>query len=500
MKSETSLLKRVIQIIALISLMGGLIYFLFGRIFLGALQTKPICKDCNIILISLDTLSANHLPCYGYKRNTAPYLCAFAKENILFKNMFSNSNTTLPSHVSLLTGLYPSKHNVNVPNRDILSSQIAFLPEVLKRNGYNTHFYFTLADSANLPIDTVFNRGIDTITTVTHPNDWKQGLDILDSNNAQGKKTFLFLHTYWVHSPYIVENKQKQAFGNTMNTDTIPDTWTSLTECTSEFITYLTQAIQEDVENGYWGDRDRDIYTNLYAELLTTQRNNGIGREVICDNPRYTPVLSLYVRTYYSYLLSSIDPTQAASVGDLYDSKIRELDDYLQEVIKHVTSSNLKKNTLIVITSDHGEEFLEHGQWEHGKNLYDTSIKVPLIVYIPGYGNKTISDLAQSIDIMPTLLRLVGIPNIDAIDGRDLFKNEGFWHGDKYTVSEKVIDNMKTIRDIRWKLFLNTKTGENIPYELYDGNNDPAEMDNVILSHPNIVQRLMKQLSKIEKK
>ena len=73
---------------------------------------KPICDHCNVILISLDTLGANHLPCYGYERNTSPNLCNFAKENVFFTNAFSNASWTLPSHFSIFTSLYPNHHNM----------------------------------------------------------------------------------------------------------------------------------------------------------------------------------------------------------------------------------------------------------------------------------------------------------------------------------------------------------------------------------------------------
>ena len=79
---------------------------------------KPLCKNCNIILVSLDTLSANHLPCYGYARNTAPNLCTFAENNILFKNAFAKFTRTLPSNVSIFTGQFPSTHGVNTALKD----------------------------------------------------------------------------------------------------------------------------------------------------------------------------------------------------------------------------------------------------------------------------------------------------------------------------------------------------------------------------------------------
>lgn len=454
---------------------------------------KPICRDCNIVFISLDTLSANHLPCYGYKRDTAPYLCSFAASNHLFTNMYANSNTTLPSHVSMFTGLYPSNHKVNLANVDVLSPILPFLPKILHDHGYTTHLNITLQDPSNLPIDKVFARGIDTITSVDHPRDWRKGLDKLSENNAHGKKTFLFLHTYWVHSPYILEGKKNAPFGKRKNMMIVPDTWSSLMNCTPSFLTYLKDALKEDIDNDYWGGEDDSLYKEMYSELSKINKNDLSEVKKLCTNSQYDSVLILYFRSYYSYLLRLRDIKDSPEIVDLYDSKIRELDDYVKQTISRILDTDLKKNTIIIITSDHGEEFMEHGQWEHGKNLYDTSLKVPLIFYIPGYqNNSTHNTLAESIDIFPTILSVLDIPKPVGLDGKNLFSNQP---RKTYAVAEKTIDSMKSIRNNQWKLHISNKSEKVIPYELYDITHDPNEKNNVIFLYPDIVRELMDALS-----
>ena len=90
-----------------------------------------------IILISLDTLRADHLGCYGYTRDTSPHLDAFAKENILFENAVVQSSWTLPSHMSIMTSLYPSFHGVNKKGAVLASGHIT-LAELLHQGGYQT--------------------------------------------------------------------------------------------------------------------------------------------------------------------------------------------------------------------------------------------------------------------------------------------------------------------------------------------------------------------------
>src|SRR3989344_4435924 len=109
-RSKLYLPKTTILMLSLIPLLLILVLTVY-KIF-NKLNVDLECKDCNVILVLLDTLGTNHLPCYGYERDTAPILCAFAKENVMFQNAYSNATWTLPSHVSAFTGLYPETHNV----------------------------------------------------------------------------------------------------------------------------------------------------------------------------------------------------------------------------------------------------------------------------------------------------------------------------------------------------------------------------------------------------
>src|SRR5260221_12498258 len=74
--------------------------------------SKPVCKDCNVVLVTMDLCAAHNMPCYGYDRQTTPNLCQFGKDNIFFQNAYANSPVTLQSHASIFTGLYPSNHGI----------------------------------------------------------------------------------------------------------------------------------------------------------------------------------------------------------------------------------------------------------------------------------------------------------------------------------------------------------------------------------------------------
>lgn len=448
------------------------------------IDPKPLCKNCNVILISLDTLNANHLPCYGYKRDTAPNLCRFARENIMAKNMFSNSNYTLPSHVSIFTGLYPNQHKVNAPNRDTLSRSLPFLPEILQKNGYETYLNMGI-DDPYLPIDRVFYRGINGIKNTKFPLNWEAEIDRIKENNRGGKKTFLFLHTYWTHSPYIPNDERKKYFGNDGIKTPLPKTWNELSKCAPRYLAYLKKSLKKDLDDGFYGNGEKK---KIAQEMWTDLSQRSLDDSSFCSIEKYKS-LQMFEQ-YYGSQFSSLKGEQIQHVVNLYDSKIKELDTYLQKVFDKIVESELKDNTVIIITSDHGEEFGEHGQFLHGATLYDDAIKVPLILYIPGQKGKHIDRLAQSVDIMPTLLNIVGINYNLLTSGIDLFD----YSSNAKIISQNLLNNMAIVRNQVWKLFVKNEMDMNLPYALYNIQNDPQENDNRILKEYDVVRGLYRYL------
>ncbi len=454
--------------------------------------SHPVCKDCNVILISLDTLSANHLPCYGYNRNTAPNLCKFGEDNIMFTNMYANASWTLPSHVSIFTGLYPSQHKIG-QSGDYLPPSVPFLPEILQKSGYKTYFYMPIGDWT-MPIDTVYYRGIDKITHVNSPMvSWPDGLMKLKENNIKGQKTFLFLHTYWVHDPYILKDPKRTLFAKDVDSFTYPKSRAEANKCTSDFINYVKKAYKKDFEENISGQKiDKKEYVIMSKQLSELSDQKSIAE--FCDtNGRF---LDFYHYGYNHTLVDTDNTKMMSHLKDLYDSRIFELDEYLKSVFAFVQNSELKKNTIIIVTADHGEEFMEHGTWGHGDNLYDTQVKVPLMVYIPGQENKKVTLPAQSVDIMPTLLTILGIRNPYMLAGSNLFAQNT--PKIKYEIAQKFNQNINidTIRDGEWKLFYEIKDRVPVGVHLFNYKKDPQEKNDVIFTNPAIVERLLKNIPK----
>jgi arylsulfatase A-like enzyme len=191
------------------------VFILIAIVFKLFIASKNTCKNCNVILISIDTLRRNNLGVYGYKRNTSPNLDEFAKNALVFDNFYSTSSWTLPAHSSIMAGDYPHKLRMQVTS-DKLSDKYITIAEVLKHNDY-----YTVGWDAGTFVSKRWNftQGFDEYKT------FKGGVNIDDAEpiftNAtnwlsqnKNKKFFLFLHTFQVHDPFCPEERFDKFKGN----------------------------------------------------------------------------------------------------------------------------------------------------------------------------------------------------------------------------------------------------------------------------------------------
>lgn len=463
-------------------------YFSFSNI----ISKKPTCKDCNIILISLDTLGANHLPCYGHTRNTSPNLCKFGQDNILVQDMSANSSYTLSSHVSIFTGLYPREHEVNIPNVDRLDKKIPLLPQELKKNGYETYFCMTTLDP-HLPIDKVYNRGIDRIYETFELEGWDHCLSKLKENNKKNKKTFIFLHIYKVHAPYLVSSKRVDLSKlETTKIPEIPETIEDLMmmKYEDEFFPFFIKKLDEDLRNEFWGNDKKTVehYTNMLSLLkkLTSQKE----KYSFLDDIHNKYIVDEYLGAFYFYKTNLLPSRQVKRLSDIYDIAITELDASLGKILDSLSENTLWNNTVIAITSDHGEEFMEHEKVVgHGANLYNTTTKVPLIMRVPNIHKRRVTVPAESVDIFPTLLDIVGIKNTLSFSGSNIFgvkngiQKSDLFYNDYY---------VRTIRDKDWKLIIKKESRSYSARELYNISIDPDEKNNLIFKNPSKVNALLR--------
>src|SRR5512140_3023657 len=172
-------------------------------------RNRPAAYE-SVILITVDTLRADHLSCYGYPIRTSPHLDALASGGALFANAFSASSTTASSHVSILTGLYPSAHSVGAYNFGVLSPETVTLAEILKKHGYKTWAIVSNPTlDRSLGLDQGFDRYDDDLQQQeTNRGLWEQTADTAVDKALHGLEAigpdpfFLWLHIQDPHGPY----------------------------------------------------------------------------------------------------------------------------------------------------------------------------------------------------------------------------------------------------------------------------------------------------------
>ncbi|MCL5797497.1 MAG: sulfatase-like hydrolase/transferase [Patescibacteria group bacterium] len=438
---------------------------------------KGFCKDCNVILISLDTLRAKSLSCYGNDKDTSPNLCNFAKKSFLFKDTYSQSAYTLDSHFSIFTSLLPTSHKMTVPFVSNLSDQITTLTQVLQKSGYLTLYAGPLGD-INLPLDKGLGKGFDYIEPAIDPQTWMNDLN----KDIDGKhKFFAFFHTYWVHEPYIPKREDiKRFYSGPANA--------YISEDDLCIKTYEKLIVEHPERFPAILPKGSPVVDYCNAVGLYAQKYDSPTTTYDQHLQYYHARLDSYWETFSGIELNERKKYMQA----LYEARVYELDLEMKRFFQFLKDKNLLKNTVVVITADHGEAFYEHGEWTHGFNLYNEVIHVPLIVYIPYAKSQVVNNLTESIDIAPSILHLLGISIPKQFMGIDLFSNKV----NNAVISEHFASRKRAIITKTWKLIINFDNPDGIvTRELYNLENDYTETKNVASEYPEIVTMLENSLN-----
>ena len=350
--------------------------WLGGALILGALGL-PSCSSGeregdgpprHVLLISLDTLRADHLGFGGYPRPTSPFLDELAARAVVFENHFANSNCTLPSHASMLTGLHYATHGV-YPGKTadqkfhVLPEAIPTLAQRMREAGYRTSAIVN--HEAWLNPTYGFDKGFDSFTTRWGhaPETIDEHLAAVDRARAEGRgdePTFSFLHFFDVHS----------------------DNWNGPSPC------YPYQSSEE-----------------LIAQFAGPRPEGFTG----CI-PNGGACASIYLKAVSRHRLPLPEEHLEYLIG-LYDAGIAQLDAELERLFAGLEERGLLDETLVVLTADHGEEFFEHEQLLHD-GLHDEVTRIPLLVLAPksaGVAPRGVSAFTQSTQITPTILDLCGL-------------------------------------------------------------------------------------------
>jgi len=354
-----------------------------------------------VILISLDTLRADHLGLYGSRRPTSPFLDSLASRAVVFDNERIQVPGTLPSHMSIFTGLYPEEHDVFPPDGKLAAS-IRTLPEVFKDAGFRTAGF---TDGGYVAGSFGFARGFDVYDDqpdhlpTDAENTFAKAIGFLDQIGPE-ERFFLFLHSYSIHDPYFP-----------------PLPYTAM------FLDEAAQAKAAEIAEGRFSTYSYPTLRPPSKAVFREHRSVHLAtmkaiRVILPEGaPMPTgPNLSAVNRGS----LPRPAPEVVATYRSLYDASIRYVDDILRAFFGSLEERGLLDSTIVVITADHGEEFLEHGRLSH-EQVYQSCLHTPLLFVQPGRQQEArVTDVVESIDIAPTLYELMGVKPAGGMTGSSL--------------------------------------------------------------------------------
>jgi len=338
----------------------------------------PSAGRPSVLILSIDTLRADHLGCYGYAPYAAPVSPAidqFAQEALLFERCFAPRGQTGPSLSSMLTGCYPSTHGV-LDNFHALRPGLPLLPRLLAADGYATHAFlsfFPIAKAAKASLG--FERGDPGLGSFHEAKPrqpdgpqsaWddaaEQGFLRFLRGRARGAAPFFaWVHFYDVHGPY----RAPLPFGE---------------QFVGDYRGPLRMASGQDE-----GTFERVVRPHLNERIVARA-------PLTAEDARY--------------------------VVALYDGGIRATDERIGRILRALDECGVARDTIVVLTADHGEELGEHNHfWFHGNSVYDSVLRIPLIVRGPGVVPGRRGELIQNVDLLPTLLAFLGAGVPDGIDG-----------------------------------------------------------------------------------
>ena len=337
-----------------------------------------------VILFSFDDFRGDHLNAYGYSRDTSPYLSALAKDSVYYKNAYPNGIWTIPSHISLLTGMLPSRHGVNqgyTAYQDDkgtgLSDSIKTLAEVFQTMKVKT------LKASFLPDVLGFNRGFDFVMSADPFKDEERFRRLLKIiGDHKDADFFLFIHTFMAHAPYT------------------------------------------------------------YSCFLRPDRiSNKIRKEIDGFRSLHRGKSNIDLVSAFKAYLKEANLFNAYDCRALYDGGIRHVDGYIGRLVESLKSLGIYDRLMFVVVSDHGEHFGEHYPAEfcnhHGQDFYEEFLKIPLIFKYPhAAAREVVADPASMIDVMPTILDYYGIAMPPHLQGESLWRKK---RPDRIVVSEATI-------------------------------------------------------------
>jgi arylsulfatase A-like enzyme len=394
-------------------------------------------RELNLILISMDALRMDRTGIGGHDGGLTPNLDRFGDEAVVFHNAVSAAPWTLPSHMSVWTGRWPTVHGITNKLKLLSSDQmvetslspgISTFPDVLIREGWTAGGF---TGGAGVQASYGFGRSFDQYLD----DRYFGGMDhsappALEWARGQlGSPFFLFLHGYDTHGQYPLPEADLASLA-------------------------------------YRGELDGGV------EEQARLREAGLAS---IDNPgdpaRLTPALST---------------EDVRFLGDVYDRKIRNADQRLGSFLAELKAMGLYDNSIIAIISDHGDEILDHGALDHGFTLYEEQLHVVMAIRFPGYARRhDVDTVVRTVDLFPTLFDAIGLAGPPGVNGESLLPVlRGEETEDRQAFAEsdyRLFVHHRMLRQGDHKLILDLQDGKR---ELYNLAEDPHEQRDISSEQP----------------
>jgi arylsulfatase A-like enzyme len=327
---------------------------------LVVLAVPPACRGHqpasrpDVLVVVVDTLRADRLGAYGNRDGLTPFLDSLAARGTVFRRAYAQTSWTNPSVASLLTSRYQSQHGV-ITFASVLAESETTLSEVLRTAGYAT-------------------GGFSANGLINAPLGFAQGYD-----------------RYRAH---LVKNVGPQY------------RWLS-----ERAVTITTEA--RGWLDTLWSQGRPAMPVFLYLHYMEVHTPYAPPPELLARvrDGRPPPDLDDVNRTVFLGHLGKVPPEKVADIVDAYDAMVLAMDDALRALFAQLEQRGFLDHALVVITSDHGEEFKEHGLMGHEKTLFEEVIHVPLIVLTPGQREPVVvEEVVSLVDVAPTVLEVIGVP------------------------------------------------------------------------------------------
>ena len=330
-------------------------------------RTRASAAHPNLVLVLIDTLRADRTSAYGYARATTPNLDALAARGVLFEDLSATASWTWPSTASILTGLLPEQHGVVDAQSSFLPQELDTLPEALQRAGVTTAAW---SGSPLIVPAKHFDQGFEFFDASREGRLRRSDIVLpsaLDWLGAASEwRFFLYLHLMEPHAPYAPLPEGRARFA---------------AEVPASFDPHKT------------------------LEYPWALRRDGFSKSGVRQTETIVPA------------------EEQRWISDLYDGGVWSADHYLGLVLARLRALGLEENTLVVVTSDHGEELFDHGLLAHTHSLHRELVRVPLVLAGPGVlprGGR-VREALSAVALGPTLARLCGAELEGLSAAHDLF-------------------------------------------------------------------------------